>query len=88
MWDLNTGQLEGTVSGWSMVFSSDGIALVIGGEGVSFWEIDTEEYIGSIDAAGRIMSITYSPDGRLIAGGSSDKLAYLWGSTPPEVPFR
>ena len=87
LWDLNTGQLEGTVSGGSMVFSSDGIALVIGGAGVSFWEIDTEEYIGSIDAAGRIMSITYSPDGRLIAGGSSDKLAYLWGSTPPEVPF-
>ena len=87
LWDLDTGQLEGTASGWSMVFSPDGIALVIGGEGISFWEIDTQEHLGSIGDVGRLMTIAYSPDGRLIAGGGLDNLAYLWGSTSPELPF-
>ena len=87
LWDLDTGQLEGTVSGQSMVFSPDGIVLVIGGEGISFWEIDTQEYLGSTGDVGRLMTIAYSPDGRLIASGGLDNLAYLWGSTPPELPF-
>ncbi len=87
LWDLDTGQLEGTASGQSMVFSPDGIALVIGGEGISFWKIDTQEHLGSIDDVGRLMTIAYSPDGNLIAGGGLDNLAYLWGSTPPELPF-
>ena len=87
LWNLDTGQLEGTASGRSMVFSPDGIALVIGGEGISFWEIDTQEHLGSIGDVGRLMTIAYSPDGRLIAGGGLDNLAYLWGSTPPELPF-
>ena len=87
LWDLDTGQLEGTASGQSMVFSPDGIALVIGGQGISFWKIDTQEHLGSIGDVGRLMTIAYSPDGNLIASGGLDNLAYLWGFTPPELPF-
>ena len=88
LWDLDTGQLEGTTSGRSMVFSPDGSALVIGGEVVSFWEIDVQEHIiGSIGGVGELMTITYSPDGRLIAAGGIDNSAYLWGSTPAQLPF-
>ena len=87
LWDLDTGQLEGIAAGQSMVFSPDGVALVIGGEGISFWEIDTQEHLGSIGNVGRLMTIAYSPDERLIAGGGLDNLAYLWESTPPELPF-
>ena len=89
LWDLDTGQLEGIASGQSMVFSPDGLALVIGGEGIRLWDTDTEEYkrplIGGI---GSVVSVVFSPDGQTVASGSEDNLVRLWDFTSSdyEIP--
>ncbi len=87
LWDLNTGQLEGTASGRSMVFKPDGITLAIGGQGISLWDTNAEQYTALLGGIGVVSSLTFSPDGQIIAGGGADGFVHLMESTPPEVPF-
>ena len=71
-----------------MIFSPDGGTLAIGGQGISLWDIATGEYKRPlIGDAGNAVSVVFSPEGQMVASGSTDNLVRLLESTPPEVPF-
>ena len=89
-WDMETGQQIGslTVGGpvIDIALNSDGTAVAVGSDNsetemsiIQIWDIQT----GKLETAlgtqkGRITSITFSPDGTLIASGSTEEMIYIW----------
>ena len=114
LWQPHTGQLKRTLLEKTglirpVAFSPDDGTLAIGGQGISLWDTNTEEYkrwghlplraeqdawdtnteeykppLGGI---GIVSSLTFSPDGQIIASGGAHNLVRLLESKPPEVPF-
>ncbi len=92
LWNPHTGLLKRTLlektgSLRPVAFSPDGGTLAIGGQGISLWDTNTEQYKPPLGGIGIVSSLTFSPDGQIIASGGADNLVRLLESTPPEVPF-
>ncbi len=87
-WDVNTGELEKTITGYSDVVSSvayspDGRTLASLDDIVRIWDLDTQKLIKTLSTKtlsvkGSIRAIAYSPDGETLACGTMDKTIVLW----------
>jgi WD40 repeat protein len=73
---LDTGEIE------SLAFSYDGTRLAVGGKSsskVQLWDVETEQRIADFSGhKSHIESVTFSPDGLLLASGEFDGTIYLW----------
>lgn len=95
LWDTATGdellELSGEPVGslTDVVFTSGGEAVISGGTGdstaVRLWDVNTgEELMTLAGHTAGIFSLAVSPDGRLLASGSSDNTVRLWDITTGE----
>ncbi len=64
----------------SMACNPNGKILACGGEKkIYFWDIPTRKIIGVLNGhLAKVNSLVFSPDGKMIASGSSDKTIKLW----------
>lgn len=86
-WDVNTGELEKTITGYSDVVSSvayspDGKTLASLDDIVRIWDLDTQKLVKTLSkktlsVKGSIRAIAYSPDGETLACGTMDMIV-LW----------
>lgn len=83
-WDVNTGELEKTITGYSDVVSSvayspDGKTLASLDEIVRIWDLDTQKLVKTLSLKNSIRTIAYSPDGETLACGTRrDNTIVLW----------
>jgi WD40 repeat protein len=85
LWDLATGQellhlqQPNLDSGTSVSFSPDGRTLGSGGETVHLWDAASGEQLQLLEGhTEAVNSVVFSPDGHMLASGSSDKTIRLW----------
>ncbi|QLE58440.1 NB-ARC domain-containing protein [Nostoc sp. TCL26-01] len=84
LWDAATGQLLASFPvhlGMSVAFSPDSTKLVFGGfdDTVRVWDITTGECYGIFTGDNWVWWVTFSPDGRTLATGSSvERIIKLW----------
>ncbi|MDE0484493.1 MAG: sigma-70 family RNA polymerase sigma factor [Candidatus Poribacteria bacterium] len=86
-WDVNTGELEKTITGYSdvvstIVYSPDGKTLVSLDDIVRIWDLDMQKLVKTLlkktlSVKGSIRAIAYSPDGETLACGTMDMIV-LW----------
>src|SRR5262249_41400304 len=71
----------------AVAVSPDGTRLVTAWENVgTIWDLETEIRVGTlVGHGGWITSAAWSPDGRWIATGSSDKTAKIWDAATEEA---
>ncbi|MDE0637517.1 MAG: sigma-70 family RNA polymerase sigma factor [Candidatus Poribacteria bacterium] len=83
-WDVNTGELEKTITGYSDVVSSvayspDGKTLASLDDIVRIWDLDTQKLVKTLSLKSSIRTIAYSPDGETLACGTRrDNTIVLW----------
>ena len=94
LWDVASGQLEGTLAGhsydiYSVAFSPDGNTLVSGGHDkiVRLWDVPTGQLKDTfVGHTASIHSVAFSPDGTMLASGGRDGTVLLWEFTPTMKP--
>ena len=83
---LNRGGHSGFVN--SVAFSPDGATLASAGgwndATVRLWDVGARELIGTLEGHTNRVSVSFSPDGALLASGSWDRTVKLWDVTTRE----
>jgi len=104
LWDAATGQLMDTLSGhtdivWGLAFSPDGemLASVSSDRKAIIYDWRNAEIIKTLDFPGEVSSVSFSPDGQVLAVGGVDEPqgqvqnAAIWtysvGSWEPLIKF-
>lgn len=84
LWDVGSGETRGTLTGHSAplvgaAFSPDGRTLATGDTGstVKLWDLATGKELKSFAARSSPRFLGFSPDGRILAGGSGNVFG-LW----------
>lgn len=85
IWDMQTGELEGTCEGeknkWGMAlaWSPDGTRLAAGRVTITIWDAGSKKPIQSLEGhKGFIRDIVFSIDGRYLASACMDKTVKVW----------
>jgi WD40 repeat protein len=87
LWDMNTRQPIGKLSGHSAIvkslaFSPDGRTLASGSvdKTIILWDVKTGQILGQqlSGHTGAINGLVFSPDGKTLASGSYDSTVILW----------
>jgi WD40 repeat protein len=90
LWNAATGALERTLSTgktqpWSLAFSPDGKALVIGGQNddhsgqVQLWDAQTWTVKHVSDQEHYVNQVAFSPDGKIVASCEGGELVQIFG---------
>ncbi|HNO80219.1 MAG TPA: protein kinase [Phycisphaerae bacterium] len=92
VWDLTTGQHEGTLVGhtdnvYAVTYSPDGTRIATAGrDTIRLWDAETfEEVVQLHGHSSFVWSVAFSPDGTQLASGSGDQTARLWDTAPASV---
>lgn len=84
VWDLKTGQLNGTLSHPpainAITFAPDGQSLITAGQDgkALIWKTANGQLIERLHHDGPVLCATYRPDGRDLVTGCADHTARLW----------
>jgi WD40 repeat protein len=93
LWDLNKGELMGTLSEYpwtisglvdevnSLAFSPDGQTLVSGGADstIKIWHAGAQDLIDILHKHnGMVRCVAFTPDGRMLATGGDDRKILFW----------
>ena len=84
LWDVSTqeriGTLDGAGGAWATAFSPDGTQLAIQDELlIQLWDVASRRKTATLQGhSDGVTSLAYSPDGGLLASGSSDSTVKLW----------
>lgn len=80
LWDVVSGEAIGTLGGhggivWDVAFSPDGKMLAsVSSDGTAkVWDWDNGELLKSIDFPAEVVSVSFSPDGQILAVGGVDE---------------
>ena len=77
VWDVETGTIRRTFTehtGWVMdvAFHRDGKTIASsGGKTILLWDVETSAILHSLTFRSHIEQVTFSPDGKILAGGGS-----------------
>ncbi|WKU43106.1 serine/threonine-protein kinase [Streptomyces sp. VNUA116] len=90
LWDVAAGSAKATLTSagsvWSVVFSPDSTTLASGGGGgrgephtVRLWDMAGQKVTATLTGhTGTVRTLAFSPDGKILASGSSDRTIRVW----------